>query len=373
MTPWYALNLRRGDVNVELTADDPVFMADEMARWLSVMGLPAASQSVSPPKAVPVVPPKPVIPTSLTDRLPAATTPISEPDKATPLKPQSPQTQEPISSFQPSKGIQLPGELIEEPSKAEEEQPSRIQQPSLLASLATEDTGEGSDDALPTTLEDDTDTEIDADTLFESDLQGPEGDSFAFPDEEEPLVAPAPPDASESVDWGDTALADRGQPDPDDDFERVMSTLMDDLTAQPTQVGEDAPVFSSEILDDVDDAPSVGVFRKEGMHGPVAAALPNAADNPNSYKTLCERACAATPEDHLLISAYALATSQGIERFSLSDLNAVIQGAGHDMVTHSILAVAVDKGLLTAVADMSADATQYELTRHGRTTVEMFI
>ena len=68
-----------------------------------------------------------------------------------------------------------------------------------------------------------------------------------------------------------------------------------------------------------------------------------------------------------------MTTTQGVERFSLSDLNAVIQGAGHDMVTHSVLAVAVDKGLLTAVADLSADATQYELTRHGRTTVEMFI
>ncbi len=365
MAPWYALNLRRGDVNVELTADDPVFMAGEMARWLSVMGLPAVAKPV---KAAPVVPKTPVIPTSLTDRLPATTLPIAEPDKAPSLKPESPQTQEPISSFQPTKGIQLPGEWIEEASeasKAERTSSQELSQPTV--------------EERPAQLEETSDwlskvaTHEQPMTRLESVEQSSLLEPFSNTEEEVALIIVEDDVAEEPIvaDWGDTALADRGQPEPDDDFERVMSTLMDDLTSQPIQADEGSSALFKNIPED--DEASQGVFRKEGMHGPVAVTLPNAAENPNSYKTLCERAGAATSEDHLLISAYALATSQGVERFSLSDLNLVIQGAGHDMVTHSVLAVAVDKGLLTAVADMAADATQYELTRHGRTTVEMFI
>jgi hypothetical protein len=367
MAPWYALNLRRGDVNVELTADDPVFMADEMARWLSVMGLPAASQLVSPPKAVPTVPQKPVVPTSLTDRVPAAS--ASRTAEAEPVaKPLPPH--EPISSFQPAKGIQLPGEWIDETSevsKAERTSLQELSEPEVDEGPAQL---EGASDWLSKVATPEQSTTplelVEQPSLLEPPAKTETEAALVIVDDEvseEPVVA----------EWGYTALADRGQPEPDDDFERVMSTLMDDLNTQPALAGgfEETRLPSKEMSDD--DLPSVGVFRKEGMHGPVAVGLPNAADNPNSYKTLCERAGAATPEDHLLISAYALATSQGVERFSLSDLNAVIQGAGHDMVTHSVLAVAVDKGLLTAVADMSADATQYELTRHGRTTVEMFI
>ncbi|MDH4378530.1 MAG: hypothetical protein QE263_01305 [Vampirovibrionales bacterium] len=368
MAPWYALNLRRGDVNVELTADDPVFMADEMARWLSVMGLPAATQLVSPPQAAPVVPQKPVVPTSLTDRLLTGTSPSVEAEPVTkPLPPQSP---EPISSFQPAKGIQLPGEWIEESPEASKNERT------LLQELAEPLVEQG-----PVQLEDTSDwlSKVTTPEQSTTSLESVEQPSLLEPpsntDEEVALVIVEDEVVEEPVaaDWGDTALADRGQPEPDDDFERVMSTLMDDLNTQPTKaVGlEETRLLSQEMSDD--DEPGKGVFRKEGMHGSVNVAFPAATDNPNSYKTLCERAGAATPEDHLLISAYALTTSQGVERFSLSDLNVVIQGAGHEMVTHSVLAVAVDKGLLTAVADMTADATQYELTRHGRTTVEMFI
>lgn len=360
MAPWYALNLRRGDVNVELTADDPVFMADEMARWLTVMGLPAASQLLPSPKAASVVPKKPVIPTSLTDRLPLVSPSAeNEPTSITVEK-----RAEPPQPVTHDKGIQLPGEVIAESNEKEPPLTSSAQQPSLLTPLAEIET-------LAEAVDNDADAAFNA--LFDETTTD---DTFVLPPGEVDPVSVTSSPALAEVDWGDTALADRGQPEPDDDFERVMSTLMDDLNTQPALLNpNDAEDRNRPVTEDLDDeASTVGVFRREGMNGPVAVNLPSPSDdNPNSYAVLCERAGAATPEDHLLISAYALATSQGVERFSLSDLNVVIQGAGHDMVTHSVLAVAVDKGLLTAVADMTADATQYELTRHGRTTVEMFI
>ncbi|MFN8614706.1 MAG: hypothetical protein U0003_02190 [Vampirovibrionales bacterium] len=325
MSAWYALNLRRGDLHVELTADDPVFMADEMARWLSVMGMPAttsrpASTTLSSPPPTPPQKAQPIAPPpSLTDRL----------------------SEHPPESVATS--IQLPGE--ERPVDNEPTRPTEAPQtptPSLSQEPVFEEDSSSATNALFQAEDDATSSH----TPIHSDL----------------------PPAVESI-------ADRGQPEPDDDFERVMSSLMNDLNTHPTESQSPVPIpDSSDIATTTPTTIPSGIYLHPGSTPQnTQPTLSKAPDNPNSYSALCARAGAATPEDHLLISAYALTTTDGIEHFTLSNLNEVIQASGHDAVNHSVLQVAVDKGLLVAVPDLSADATQYELTRHGRTTVELFI
>lgn len=94
-----------------------------------------------------------------------------------------------------------------------------------------------------------------------------------------------------------------------------------------------------------------------------------------AYEVLCNQVGAATAEDFLLMGAYYVTVHQQMSPFTLTVLNKLITSAGFEPVNHTVLATALTKGLLTMVPDVhgTAEATEYEITPHGRSTVEMFL
>lgn len=452
---WYELNLRKGETHIELTADDPDFMAMQMRHWLDVLGLgvmasaplheasntaasvapvaevPQTTQSHQAKPTVEKVTPqqlvelpddvKPSAPSQVVNRQVASVQP-----EAVPLADRKPVTETQQSELSPvvpaeqSATTQVPTVDGQEPV---------IESATLKTKITTQEVEVSETyEQLPEIA--------DNDKLGGSASKDKEVDAQLADDEVDSLNAALTADEP-AVE--EASLADRQHPPEagDDDFEKVMSTLMadlqvtdddldvvDDVLGRPDDMDEKATVTSIDQVDLPGDTDDVGlppsdlerthqisdndpelagemnepdeIRFSEDSAEPVGQSVldePAVAKPPeqplqadaqekdeapsvsDSFANICDATGAATSEDHLLISAYAMTALGNIPRFSLLTLNNVIETAGHSPVNHSVLEIGLSKGLLVMVPDMTgtAEATEYELTDHGRATVETFL
>lgn len=438
---WYSLNLHRGDIHMELMAHDAAFVQQQLQRWMGMLDdtplpVPAPVSPAStnepvseanPETEVPATPnePAPVAePTAteqqalpITEKAPAEAPqpPLQEatpepdvaeaataaPEKPAPSEPEpvAEATPEPMPTVESEPPAVVPEaeatEVLVEPSP----EPEQIQLPGEPAENPTEAVA----DTEPVSI---ADRPVEEHPIVEPEalLPEPVAEEVGSPETPPEDIEPAP------------SLTDQNHPPEagDEDFEKVMSTLMADLQvddselalsdhpaafptervgaddntnqiaelasglaaelpSEPVLPGQDLPVLPEPMVEA--DAPSV----VDGMqhHEPPIEAPAPAGDVTGSdhFAEICQATGAATPEDHLLISAYTLATRVAHPRFSLAQLNDVITGAGNDPANHSVLEVALSKGLLVMVPDLTgtAEATEYELTDHGRSTVDTFL
>lgn len=451
---WYELNLRKGETHIELTADDPDFMAMQMRHWLDVLGLGIMAPSVQQPIHAPVNAPLTQQPSSVAEA-PKAHSPVEEAPsaqavvlpnevvgshlsqdinhqvaevqpEAVPLADRKPVTetqQSELSSVVPAEKSATP-----EVPTVDEQEPV-IESATLKTKITTQEVEVSETyEQLPEIADNDKQAvSASIDTEVDAQLADDEADSLnAALTVDEPAVQEA-------------SLADRQHPPEagDDDFEKVMSTLMadlqvtdddldvvDDVLGRPDDMDESATVTRTDQIDLPGDTDDVGLppsdlerahqisdnepelagevsepaevpFPRDSfepvsqsvLDEPAIAAPPEqplqaddhekdeAPSVSDSFANICEATGAATSEDHLLISAYALTALGNIPRFSLLTLNNVIESAGQSPVNHSVLEIGLSKGLLVMVPDMTgtAEATEYELTDHGRATVETFL
>ncbi len=149
----------------------------------------------------------------------------------------------------------------------------------------------------------------------------PEPEEVSLPQEAPGLEAPLPAALVEQTEEGEG------------DFERVMDTLMEDL-------GEsDATPFQEEADETI-----------------------------TSLSELCKKGNASTSEDFMLFTAYYLTYFEAVENFSLKQLNSAMVKSGLTPVNHSVLEVALSKGFLSMVPDLTGtmNVTEYALSPEGQ-------
>jgi hypothetical protein len=144
-----------------------------------------------------------------------------------------------------------------------------------------------------------------------------------------PVAPPTPATAPESV-------------GPEDDFEAIMNTVMQDLDGDA--LPENAP-GAEELL---------------------------SLDSVASLSDLCDRSRAESTTDFLLLAAYYMTHYDQQKNFSLKQLNSALVRAGLSPVNHSALESALQQGVLTMVPDLTgtAEVSEYRLSELGTSTAE---
>lgn len=408
---WYELTLTCRDTLIELNSEDSDFIDKQMRQWLGILTEPGFAL---PP---PPVTTKPVTPPSVANA--SAVQSLSS-DTFTPTSLESPDVTD------TSLGLHAHLAQVAE-TKTLEEATSLPPKSSLAVSPVAQSNNDarvGSDD-VDYDLADEQGRLTDVHSEYEdasepSDDEAHDVDDMQGALEEEPV----------------SDLSERLEPR-EEDLDLVVNSLMEDLQPDPFEVSYqssvDRQVVSSDVAQSVDNSPhSVAMATPMDTSGeddshqsvaeghlpddflldpaePSQPSQPSKPSKPSSskpeaiqsmpsslsvpvshastdtmvsddnegpaYQQLCNQVGAATSEDFLLMSAYFLTIHQQVSPFTLTALNRVIVAGGFPTVTHSVLATALSKGLLSMVPDVrgTAEATEYEITPHGQSTVDMFL
>ncbi|MDX2084758.1 MAG: hypothetical protein SFZ03_05155 [Candidatus Melainabacteria bacterium] len=135
-----------------------------------------------------------------------------------------------------------------------------------------------------------------------------------------------------------------------DDFEAVMDSLLEDLGAAATSPPEETAPESPEPRS-------------------------QAATVIHSLTHLCEQAQLTQPEDSLLMTVYYLLVVEAEVQCSLARMNALRTQSNLPSVNHGMVELALSKGYLSVVPDLTglADATEYTLSQEGQQYVESLL
>lgn len=322
----YDITLKKGDLRIALSSDDEGFISRQMDHWFRTL----LEDAYFPPA---FAPPPSVVPS------PAAPDP----------EPVALQSAQPVMTSEPVAVIAPPPVAVSAPTEPP-------------VALAPEPSPEPEPEPLPAEPE---------------PVAAPEATPVAAvsaPEPTPPLPVPEPlappltrslesePAADDDLPPPPVSLKPPGTPASDEDFERVLDTLMEDLDPEAARLRK----LPTAVL----------------SPPPTMAPAPAAAESPltssevtgviDSLSDLCERVHPASSEEWLLSAAYYLTFFDGEERFSLKRLNSLLVKSGQSPLNHSVLETAVSKGLLTLAPDVTglAEAIEYALAPAGREQVE---
>ncbi len=341
----YEINLKQGDLFINLSSDDIYFISRQMDQWFKIL----LDDRYTP---INIVPSK----TSPMPTVAAPQPPHSAPQQAPP---------QPVYAAHPQQGIPQPmyyqpvmvpgpqpGEYYQYPPQyaVPQQQPMAPMQhapaqhppmhpvqpqpspyPQVLQDVLQSPAASHQQQPTPP-------PQAPPAPIFQAEPQS------AHPQPETPQVAlperPPLPPLPEIPDTLDETVLDQNVKD---EFETVMDSLMKEF-------GDDANPNAP------DTAPN-GNGNGNGK-----------AETPTSLSELCDRSSAGSSEDYLLLSAYFLTRFESQEKFSLKKVNSILVKSGLTPVNHSVLETTLGRGYLSMVPDMTgtAEVSEYTLTEEGQ-------
>jgi hypothetical protein len=318
----YEIQLKQGDLLIELSSDDDYFITKQLDKWYKAMLDPKYHFQLPPSRTV------------VRDPSPPPPQPTQSAPPAPVVAPPPPDTQ-----------------LVEAPAPAPMAEPTPEPAPVPTPEPAVaEDASSAPQEALIQDASEDIDTIDSQDALMEAafgaaEQQVSEVESLDLPAGATELVKEMlEPSTTDPI----TPVPTQLDPAVKDDFEAVMASIQEDLQKpEPvdTAAEPDLPRFA------------VATGPAEGTRKPDLEFVESLTD-------LYERSRASSPQDFLLLSAYYLTYCEKEERFSLKRLNSLIVKSGLTPVNHSVIESALEQGLLELVPDMTgtAEVTEYRLT-----------
>ncbi|MGE0200263.1 MAG: hypothetical protein AB7P76_04770 [Candidatus Melainabacteria bacterium] len=380
---FYEINLKQGPLYIQLSSDDVYFISQQMNKWFEILlderyvPVKLPERPAAPPPVAAASPPAAPAPGDLPPVQQAvaaapAPAPVAEPTPVT--APAPPAAKDP-----------LPVPVPYTPS-APEPIPAAV--PVLPVAEAPPS------DAIP---------QLDLPFELPAEAAAPA----------EMPVAPMPPPASSPVPAAAVVSEDLDLDEGvKDDFEAVMSSLMEDLggsdapapsapTAQPAPA---APAGGSEfpMLDLPDDLPPVVMPSSTGpapapspvpafaevapqtaaaatavMDAPAAfespasapaASAPGGLFSFDSLGELCTRVQPKSPEEFLSMTAFFLTFYEGLDKFSMKRVNSLLVKSGLTPINHSVMEAALSQKHIAIVPDLTgmAETSEYTLTEAGQ-------
>jgi hypothetical protein len=304
----YEINLKQGDLFINLSSDDLYFISKQMDKWCQILmddsyipiSIPSSAKPAGPqpaPSAAPVyeAPPQPVYAQSAQPQV----------AYAPPPQPYMPQPQ-PVAYAAPQQAV-----VPTAAPQYYEPQPVAQAAPPLAPPPPVPDYAPAAPSSQPAFVQ------------------------------EVPVAQPAPSQQAPQV---QLPLQEASTKTPKDEFEVVMDSLMKEFE-------EDAPT-----------RPNLP------FAGQVAQAPSADLAGVSTLLELCDRAQAESSEDYLLLSAYYLTYFEKEEKFSLKRINAMLVKTGLTPVNHSVLEATLGRGYLYMVPDTTglAEVSEYVLTEEGQ-------
>ncbi len=338
----YEISLKKDALFINLSSDDVYFISKQMDKWFRILlddsyvpvTLPQRPQpaSVEPPVALPPPQPadeQPAAPQPEPIPQPVATVPIAAPELSIP---QAAPPAEPIPAALPMEEP-APQPVYEQPVPPPQPEPMpQVTEAPVAAPVMVEE-------AVPPVVQPQP-AMVDLPPIMQPAAP------VAAPQPALSVVSPAPQPALVTAAVGT-------QPLPEDDFEAVMNTVMQDLeTPKPLP----QPLQNTGNLH---------------IPAPLPPREPADLSLVSSLSDLCEQAHAGTSEDYLILASYYLNQMEYQETFSLKRINSNLVKSGLTPVNHSILETVLSKGLLAMVPDMTgtAEASEYMITQEGLNAV----
>lgn len=332
----YEINLKQGDLYINLTSDDVYFISKQMEKWFAVI----ADDSYAPI----------AIPPSHTPAAQAAPAPASEPAPQVQPAPPEPPPQSVQQQPAPPPPSQ-PEPQAEAPPQPPPSQPRQEPQPAEPAFART--------------------------TPEPPPAPEPVAEQMPAPEPEPPAAPPQP------INLPGEPAAQAEQPkdlseEVKDDFEAVMDSLMKDL--EPDEGESAAAPERHEPQPHYEPIPAAVAARPRPPENPegdiyqpepaISSAQGEGTDMGviESLSDLCDQSRAETAEDYLLLAAYYLTYFEGLEKFSLKQINSLLVKSGLTPVNHSVLETSLSQDYLAMVPDLTgmADVSEYSLTEHGQ-------
>jgi len=369
---FYEINLKQGPLYIQLSSDDVYFISQQMNKWFEIL-LDERYVPVKLPERPAAPPPAP----APVDLPPVAQAVATEPAPQPAPQQAPPAAQEPVAPPPAAAAEPLPIPIPYTPPVQEAITPEPI--PAAVPVLPTQE-------APPM-----------AAAIPQLDLP------FEQPAETMAAQAPAPVSANAELDLDESVK---------DDFEAVMSSLMEDLGVDETpSVPAAAPFAASApaapavstppgefpMLDLPDDLPPVVMpaapapthaVAAEAAPQPAAAATavmdaPAPFESPasapaapaqgglfsfDSLGELCTRVQPKTPEEFLSMTAFFLTFYEGLDKFSMKRVNSLLVKSGLTPINHSVLETALSQKHIAIVPDLTgmAETSEYTLTEAGQ-------
>lgn len=399
---FYQLRLKCRDTVIDLDSEDPDFIDRQMRKWLGILTEPGFNMSLPLPSSsemaeenvAPSVLPAGKLPEEQLEDSSARSLHEHLAEQSDSQQPDVPVADD----FESSPAV---------PKHLSGNTGSVLPEPEVLggSDSVQESQDKGAEQLVG--LPEDLSSSADADVLNDDDESKELESVYQAQQSDSELVETS----SESLDGTEiTDMSERLEPR-EEELDLVVNSLMEDLQPPPEEVasivsdssgalGAAELMNAEETVPDVEAAVSNGGVADinseappmeldvEPVEGATSASATSSLATPSDsavelaqqgassdYEVLCNQVGAATSEDFLLMSAYFLTVRQPASPFTLTALNKLITSANFEAVTHAVLATALTKGLLTMVPDVhgTAEATEYEITPHGRSTVEMFL
>lgn len=315
----YEINLKQGDLFINLSSDDLYFISKQMDKWCQVL-MDDSYIPISVPASRPTVAHEPAGPIPESPSPAPAPQPVYEaPPQPVYAPPQSQTTPEPY--MQPQAPVYAPPPQTYPTEAPQYEQPAYTTPPAPQPAPAYSQPVPQPQQMQPAPQA----------APIATGLEMPGMEAPTFPS---PTPAPSAPAPKK------------------DEFEDVMDSLM------------------REFEDDSPAAERTPSYAVPGIHDPIAAKVPNLS-GASTLLELCDRAHAESSEDYLLLSAYFLTQFEREEKFSLKRINSMLVKSGLTPVNHSVLEAILSRGYLSMVPDMTgmAEVSEYILTAEGQSAI----